>query len=149
MSKVFTREILEALEIDATPLTNDQIFEREQQIEKRWLEQFREQEETLRQQFERREPMKTAQAKIGEAAQSALHNKNVVIPSLYKPQPANAVGNTIPEVNDEAVIEIVDATVTYIQMGRDFEVILQAIKENPLLMSEWERFMMMLRLAED
>ena len=34
---------MEALDIDATPMTMDQIVEREQAIEKRWLEQFREQ----------------------------------------------------------------------------------------------------------
>jgi hypothetical protein len=147
---VYTKEIMEALEIDATPMTQDQIFEREQAIENRWLEEFRQQEDRLRLQFESREPMQVAQAKIGQAAQSALHNKNVVIPSLYGAATATFAAGipTMPAIDDNAVTEVVDATITYIHMGRDFEVILQAIKENPLLMSEWERFMLSLRLAQ-
>ncbi len=142
-----------ALDIDATPMTQEQIFEREQAIEERWLEQFREQEEVLRKLWESRDPMRTAQAKIGEAAQSTLHNKGVVIPSLYNQSQVNgnvSINNTsLPDIDDNAVIEVVDATITYITMGRDFEIILQAIKENPTLMSQWEQFLMMLRMSQD
>ena len=138
---------MEALEIDATPMTLDQIFEREQAIEAKWLEQFRELEQEITQRFENRDAYKTAQAKIGEAAQSALHAKGVVIPSLYQ-QSGSSGTISYPTIDDNAVVEVVDATVTYITMGRDFEIILQAIKDNPSLKSEWENFMMMLRLAE-
>jgi len=145
---------MEALAIDATPMTQDQIFEREQAIEKRWLEQFREQEEVLRKQWESRDAMRTAQAKIGQAAQSALHNKNVVIPSLYpniNPGLTVSIGGTPPanEIDEDAVTEIVDATITYIEMGRDFEIILQAIKDHPMLVSEWERFLVTLRMCQE
>jgi hypothetical protein len=138
---VYTKEIMQALEIDSTPMTQDQIFEREQAIEKRWLEQFREHEEKIIQRYEARDGERAAQAKVGQAAQSALHVKGVVIPSLYS-NPGTAV-------DPDAITEVIDATVTYIEMGRDFEIILQAIKENPLLMSEWERFMIALRMASE
>lgn len=143
---VYTKEIMKALEIDATPMTQDQMFEREQAIEKRWLEQFREHEEKIIQRYEARDGERAAQAKIGQAAQSALHVKGVVIPSLYK---LNSTPNAPSEIDPNAVIEITDATVSYIEMGRDFEIILQAIKDNPLLMSEWERFMVALRMASE
>ena len=139
---VYTKEIMEALQIDATPMTQDQIFEREQAIERRWLEQFRDHELALEKKFEARDGLKAAQAKIGQAALNALHVKGVVIPPIYQYTPLGEV------IDDDAVIEVVDAAVTYIEMGRDFEVILQAIKENPFLMGEWERFMVALRMAE-
>ena len=141
----FTKDILEAMEIDATPMTPDQIFEREQKIEARWLEQFKEQETEIAARYERMNGFRDAQAKIGEAAQSALHNKNVVISPII-PHGMNTFPVT---VDQDAVTEVIDATITYITMGRDFEIILQAIKDNPTLKSEWDRFCMMLRLAED
>jgi len=144
---VYTKEIMEALQIDATPMTQDQMFEREQAIEARWLEQFREHEEKIIQRYESRDGERAAQAKIGQAAQSALHVKGVVIPHLYKLN--SNPGVTPDEIDANAVIEIVDATVSYIEMGRDFEIILQAIKDNPFLMGEWERFMIALRMATE
>ena len=45
--------------------------------------------------------------------------------------------------------EITTTMVKYISMGIDFEVILKAIKDNPMLMSEWERFMVSLRMAQE
>ena len=151
MTEVRTKEILEALDIDSTPLTMELMFEREQAIEARWLEQFREQEERLRERIEAQQPLKFAHAKIGEAARATLRTKGVVLSNLYQQQTANAnaAPTLLPEIDDNAVIESVDATVTYITMGRDFEVILQAIRDNPTLMSEWDRFMLMLRMASD
>ena len=147
--KVYTREILEALEIDTTPLTNEQIFEREAAIEKRWLEQFQEQEKILIERIEARQPRKIAMAKIGEGALMTLDAKGVVLPSIYIQQPANAAGNVVrDEIDNDAVTEIEAIASTYITMGRDFEIILQAIKDNPLLMSEWERFMLSLKMAQ-
>lgn len=141
----FTKDILKELNIDATPMTPDQMIEREQAIEARWLEQFKNQELEISARFERMNAYRNAQAKIGEVAQSSLHNKNVVVPSII---PTNA--NTFPvDIDEQAVTQIVDLVDTYITMGRDFEVILHAIHENPTLMGEWERFMMMLRLAEE
>jgi hypothetical protein len=138
---VYTKEIMDVLEVEAKPMTMDDMLDREIAIEKRWLEQFRDHEKMLEHHFELRDGIKAAQAKIGEAAQSALHTKGVVIPSLYL--------NQGPQVNPEATVEIIDAAVTYIEMGRDFEVILQAIKDNPTLKSEWDRFMMFLRMAQE
>lgn len=160
MTTVKTKEILETLDIDSTPLTMELMFEREQAIEDRWLEEFRQQEDRLRERIEAQQPLKFAHAKIGEAARATLRTKGVVISDLYSHTQvaviANAVTNAtvnasmqLPDIDDNAVIESVDATVTYITMGRDFEVILQAIKDNPTLMSEWERFMLMLRMATD
>ncbi len=39
--------------------------------------------------------------------------------------------------------------IRYTKLGKDFEVILKAIENNPTLQSEWERFLMVLKLAEE
>lgn len=142
--KVYTREIAEALDIQGTPLTLESVLEREQAIEKRWLEQFKEYQVECERRAEVRNIFDKAKADIADAFISVLHNKNVVVPSLHYGV-AGVPGATIDE-NIKA--EIVNLAVVYASMGRDFEVIMQAVKENPTLMSEWERFMIALRLAE-
>jgi hypothetical protein len=99
---VYTKEIMQALEIDSTPITQDQIFEREQAIEQRWLEQFREHEEKIIQRYEARDGERATQAKVGQAAQSALHVKGVVIPSLHS--------SPFTTVDPDAITEVIDAT---------------------------------------
>lgn len=129
MSQI-NKETLQALEINVNPITADDMFEREQAIEERWLAEFREQEETLRKRFESREPMRIAQARVGEAVDAVLNSRSIL--------PQNVTNDVI-----------IETSVKYISMGLDFEIILNAIKDNPILMSEWERFMVMLRMAQE
>ena len=152
--KVYTREIMEALEIPNAPITADTILELEQAIEKRWLEQFTEYQKAEEERFERRleitlehenqsRPFDLAYAKIGQAVLSQLHNQGVVIPSLMS-QAALDAGR--PE--QETVIELVDTVMHYTSEGRNFEILKQAIMDNDMLKGEWDRFCMFLRLAE-
>lgn len=127
-----TKETLQALEINVNPITADDMFAREQAIENRWLSEFREQEETLRKRFESREPMRIAQARVGEAVTAVLNSRSVL--------PHNVTNDA------NAIIE---ASLKYVSMGLDFEIILNAIKDNPMLMGEWERFMLILRMAQE
>ena len=130
MMSQINKETLQALEINVNPITADDMFEREQAIEERWLAEFREQEETLRKRFESREPMRIAQARVGEAVDAVLNSRSIL--------PQNVTNDVI-----------IETSVKYISMGLDFEIILNAIKDNPILMSEWERFMVMLRMAQE
>ena len=129
-----TKETLQALEINVNPITADDMFAREQAIENRWLSEFREQEETLRKRFESREPMRIAQARVGEAVTAVINSRSVF--------PHNVPQN----VTNDAMVE---ASIKYVSMGLDFEIILNAIKDNPMLMGEWERFMLILRMAQE
>lgn len=131
MSQI-NKETLQALEINVNPITADDMFAREQAIENRWLSEFREQEETLRKRFESREPMRIAQAMVGEAVTDVLNSRSVL--------PHNVTNDA------NAIIE---ASLKYVSMGLDFEIILNAIKDNPMLMGEWERFMLILRMAQE
>ena len=125
------KETLQTLGIGFNPMTTDDLFEREQEIEKRWLEAFREQELNLRNRFESQEPDRVKSARIGQAVVAVFNSRF----------PISTVGS-----EEE---EITTTMVKYISMGIDFEVILKAIKDNPMLMSEWERFMVSLRMAQE
>jgi hypothetical protein len=145
--KVYTREIAEALDIQGAPLTLESVLEREQAIEKRWLEQFKEYQDECERIAERRGAYDKAMAEIADAFISVLHNKNVVVPSLYGVVSGNST--ILPRPDEQSKVELINLAIVYATMGRDFEIIMQAVKDNPTLMSEWERFMMALRLAGD
>jgi hypothetical protein len=40
-----------------------------------------------------------------------------------------------------------DAAEKYVAMGKDFEVMLEQIKDNPICMNAWNNFMMTLRIT--
>lgn len=124
------KETLQTLGIGSKPMTTDDLFEREQEIEKRWLEAFREQESNLRLRFESQEPTRVKYALVGQAVVAVFNSRFPI---------------SLPMVEEE----ITTTMVKYISMGIDFEVILKAIKDNPMLMSEWERFMVILRMAQE
>ena len=148
MALVKTAEILEALHIPSEPMSPDTMFEMEKAIEERWLKQFEEMRETLQQTYEQRAVFDVAKGRVFDAFVSVLHNKNVVVPSLYNAV-AVAAGIRSPEPDETVVEELVQLAITYATMGRDFEIIIQAIHDNPMLMSEWERFMLSLRMAQE
>lgn len=142
--KVYTREIMEALDIPAAPVTADTILELEQAIEKRWLEAFEEQRIEMEAVFRKRQAFDDAYVRIAQAVLSELHNQGVVIPTLYT-QAALEKG----EPDEEVVTQLMDHALHYTTEGRNFEILKQAIMGNETLKSEWERFCMFLRLAED
>lgn len=120
-------------------------FELEKTIEKRWLDRLDSVRAQMRENYLKENAFLLAHQKISQAFISALHNKKVVVPSLHS---VNGILSDIEEPNDETVLEIVNMAITYASMGRDFEILLQAIKDNPMLNDEWERFMVLLRMVE-
>lgn len=141
---VKTKEILAALDIDHPPLTMELMLEREAAIEERWLEQFREQEDAFQARAQAYDALITAQSKIGVAAQSELHNKRIPIPSLVD---HSGGAFTPPTVVEDALTEVMDATVRYIAMGADFEVMMNAVKSNEMVKNQWDKFCVVLRMA--
>ena len=141
MALVKTAEILDVLHIPSEAMTPDILFEREKAIEDRWLQQFDDMRRALEQNYENRAAYDRAKSRIFDAFISVLHNKNVVVPSMY--------GTSSPTPDEAVVDELVQLAIHYATMGRDFEVIVQAIRENPMLMGEWERFMLSLRMAQE
>ena len=123
----------------------ERAFELEKTLEKRWIERLDKVRADMREHYLKENAFLLAHQKISEAFISVLHNKNVVVPSLHFN--SNTV-DILDEPNEETVLEIVNMAVTYASMGRDFEVFLQAIKDNPTLNDEWERFMVLLRMVE-
>ena len=123
----------------------ERAFELEKTLEKRWIERLDKVRADMREHYLKENAFLLAHQKISEAFISVLHNKNVVVPSLHFD--SNTV-DILDEPNEETVLEIVNMAVTYASMGRDFEVFLQAIKDNPTLNDEWERFMVLLRMVE-
>lgn len=73
--------------------------------------------------------------RLATAFMSICHLKSKPIPSLY--------GCT-----EEQLGEIAEAVIKYTTLGCDFEVIVDAIQDNPLIASEWERFTSFLRFVE-
>lgn len=137
---VKTPEILEALDIETKPITADTLVELEQSIQDSWSQRFIEYKEQL----ERQHEFLHAEAKICRSVQSALHTKNVPIPSLYLNQGAGVANMSLDE---NAVTEITEAAITYIFMGKDFETILEAVNTNPTIKSAWDKFLVILRMA--
>jgi hypothetical protein len=68
-------------------------------------------------------------ADIGRAAIIALRAKGLQLPSDGGPGAVALVGK-------------------YIKMGKDFDTLMDAIKRDHALQSDWERFCMMLKLSE-
>jgi len=123
----------------------EKAFELEKTIEKRWIERLDRVRTDMRDHYSKENAFLLAHKKISEAFISALHNKKVVVPSLHF---NSNTADILDQPNDETVLEIVNMAVTYASMGRDFEILLQAIKDNPMLNDEWERFMVLLRMVE-
>lgn len=74
--------------------------------------------------------------KLANAFMSICHLKNKNLPRLY-------------ECSEDELGDIAEAVIKYTTLGCDFEVIVDAIQENPLIASEWERFTTFLRFAQD
>lgn len=68
-------------------------------------------------------------ADIGRTVISAMRQKGVLVPIDGGP--------TVPAL-----------AARYLRMGKDFDILMSAIKSDPTLQSEWERFCMSLRLVE-
>ena len=73
--------------------------------------------------------------RLATAFMAICHQKSKVIPSFYN-------------CSEEELGEITEAVIKYTTFGCDFEVIVDAIRENPLIASEWERFTSFLRFVE-
>ena len=81
-----------------------------------------------------------AYALVARAVISVFHNREIEIPSI-----ANDADNP----DHEAVLEVSNMAINYVTMGLDFEMITDAVKTNDVLRSEWDRFTMMLKMAEE
>jgi hypothetical protein len=137
---VKTTEILEALEIDDPPITADTLVDLEKTIQESWMERFNEYKDS----FEKTHEYLLAEAKICRAVQSALRNNDVDIPSLRK----NVGLANAPELDEDAVIPIIDRAIHYIEMGRAFERLIEGVKENPAMSNAWDNFMLMAKMAK-
>lgn len=73
--------------------------------------------------------------RLASAFMSVCHMKSKPVPSLYG-------------CSEEELGQIAEAVIKYTTLGCDFEVIVDAIQENPLIASEWERFTSFLRFVE-
>jgi len=123
----------------------EKAFELEKNLERRWIERLDKVRADMKEHYEKQNAFLIAHMKISDAFISILHNKGVVVPSLYS---INGVLSQLDEPDPNTIQEIVDVAITYAGMGRDFEILLQAIKDNPMLNDEWERFMVLLRMVE-
>lgn len=79
--------------------------------------------------------MRDKSQRVATAFMAIMHQKQKDIPSLFS-------------CSDDQLVEITEAVIKYTTLGCDFEVIVNAIQENPLIASEWERFTSFLRFAE-
>lgn len=70
-----------------------------------------------------------------------MHLYGKEIPSLY--------GSKTGEPEPETVTELNDFVQKYMSMGLDFEKIINVVNTNPTLKSEWDRFCVFLRLAQE
>lgn len=73
--------------------------------------------------------------RLATAFMAICHQKSKPVPHLYN-------------CTEEELGEIAEAVIKYTTLGCDFEVIVDAIQDNPLIASEWERFTSFLRFAE-
>lgn len=99
------------------------------------VELNQEQEKEHQEQVERLRLSINHSQRVATAFMAIVHQRQKDVPHLY--------GCTEEQLGD-----IAEAVIKYTTLGCDFEIIVNAIQENPLIASEWERFTSFLRLAE-
>jgi hypothetical protein len=116
----------------------DQLAELEKDINAQWTARFSD--------FMEQQPIELMYLKAGhgimQEACSLLHSRDIDVPSLY------STGNGDPP-DEQTIMDISHIINHYLTVGTDFAKIMNVVHENPTLKSEWDRFCMFLRLAQD
>src|SRR6478752_10281472 len=118
----------------------DLLFQKEEEVEARWLAEFRREQDIW---------MKRCRKALEDGRQEGLkhtdHDRAMVKVGreLAKTFPTN--WTTTPTDYDAETEE----ALKFLGMAKDFAKIIDAIKEHPMLESEWDRFCMALRMAQE
>ena len=89
--------------------------------------------ERLRAQLDAQSAAQAGWTMVARMVINELRSRGVMLPISVTPQEGNNVGTIAAK---------------YARMGKDFDTLMDHIKRDTMLASEWERFCMMLRLAE-
>jgi hypothetical protein len=82
--------------------------------------------------FQEQLNVERAYAEVGRAVMNELRKRDGSIP--YVPTAGSGIEKLVAK---------------YVVMGKDFDTLMTAIKADVMLTSEWDRFMMMLRMAQE
>lgn len=101
-------------------------------LEKQIQERLDEQRKALTESYEAKMVHERKFGDIGRTVLRALKNKGVNLTPVSSPLPGT----------DQVCAR-------YATMGKDFDTLMEAVKRDVMLKSEWDRFCMMLRLAQE
>jgi hypothetical protein len=88
--------------------------------------------ERLKKSYESQLKTERAYGDVGRAVMNALRERGCTLP--YVPVPGSGIEKIAAK---------------YARMGKDFDTLMTAVNDDVMLTSEWERFSMMLRLAQE
>ena len=101
-------------------------------LEEQFQQRLNEQREAITKSFEAKIEYERKFAEIGRTVIRALKNKGT-----------NLCPGSLPVAGTDQVCA------RYATMGKDFDTLMEAVKRDVMLKSEWDRFCMMLRLAQE